>query len=126
MGRANSPSGRRECKTRKLWCPSLTAEWGCPHSRRNRSSMLSLLPSRTEPAWDFESIEDLFRLLWGQPHSAVSDGHHNFLVLHTTRLDGEFARPIRRECKTRKLWCPSLTAEWGCPHSRRNRSSMLS
>src|SRR5260370_33174689 len=42
-----------------------------------------------------ESIEDLFRLLWGQPHSAVSDGHHNFLVLHSLRPDGEFARPIR-------------------------------
>ena len=35
--------------------PSLTAAWDCPHSRRNRSSMPSLLPSRTGPAWDFAS-----------------------------------------------------------------------
>jgi len=42
-------------ETRKLSCPSLTAAWGCPLSRRNRSSMPSLLPSRTGPAWDFGS-----------------------------------------------------------------------
>src|SRR5216684_1718835 len=53
MGRASLPSGRGERKKRKLWCPSLTAAWGCPHRVRNRSSMPSLLPSRKEPAWDF-------------------------------------------------------------------------
>src|SRR5229473_5327026 len=55
MTRASSPSSRSERKTRKLWCPSLIAAWGCPHSRRSRSSMPSLLPSPTGPAWDFAS-----------------------------------------------------------------------
>src|SRR5258707_904736 len=31
------------------------AVWGCPHTARNRSSMLSSAPSPTEPAWAFAS-----------------------------------------------------------------------
>jgi hypothetical protein len=27
-----------------------------------------------------KGTEDLFRLLWGQAHAGISDGHHNFLV----------------------------------------------
>ncbi len=34
-----------------------------------------------------EGIEDLLRLLRGQPHAGISDGHHNFLVFRSLRLD---------------------------------------
>jgi hypothetical protein len=33
-------------------------------------------------------------VLWGQPHADIGDGHYNFLVFHSLRLDGEFPRPI--------------------------------
>src|SRR5258707_462405 len=41
-----------------------------------------------------EGIEDLFLLLWGQPHAAVRDGHHNFLVFLQLRPNCELACPI--------------------------------
>src|ERR1700730_3413376 len=40
-----------------------------------------------------ERIEDLVRLL-GQPNASIADGHHNFLVFRSLRLDGELTRPI--------------------------------
>ena len=48
-------STRSERKTRKLWCPSLIAALGCPHSRRTRSSTRSWPPNLTATAWDFGS-----------------------------------------------------------------------
>ena len=39
-------------------------------------------------------IEDLVRLLRGQPHAAIADGHHKVFVFRSLRLDGELARPI--------------------------------
>src|ERR1700738_1712004 len=55
MGRESLLSSRSERKTRKLWCPSLIAAWGCPHSGRTRSSVRFLPPNPTGPAWDFVS-----------------------------------------------------------------------
>ena len=40
-GRASSPSSRSERKTSSSWCPSAIPAWGCPRSRRTRSSMPS-------------------------------------------------------------------------------------
>src|SRR6267143_6140372 len=59
MGRGNSPSSRSERKTSICRCPSATLAWGCPRSRQTRSSMRSLPPSFTGPAWDFGSVEPL-------------------------------------------------------------------
>src|SRR5882724_4503323 len=55
MGRANSPSSRSERTTSNLWCPSAIPAWGCPRSRRTRSSMRSLPRSFMGPAWDCPS-----------------------------------------------------------------------
>src|SRR5258708_32889472 len=41
-----------------------------------------------------EGIEDLVRLLWRQPHAGIRDGHHNFLVSRSMRLDGKLARAV--------------------------------
>src|SRR6266404_3111439 len=41
-----------------------------------------------------EGIEDLVRLLWRQPHAGIRDGHHNFLVSRSLRLDGKLARAV--------------------------------
>src|SRR6266851_2778848 len=55
MGRANSPSSRSELKTSNLWCPSAIPAWGCPRSRRTRSSMRSLPRNYMGPVWDCRS-----------------------------------------------------------------------
>src|SRR5467141_3219616 len=39
-------------------------------------------------------IEDLVRLLRGQPYAGVADGDHKLLVLRSPRLDSKLARPI--------------------------------
>src|SRR5258708_5485452 len=39
-------------------------------------------------------IEDLVRLLRGQPYAGVADGDHKLLVFRSPRLDGKLARPI--------------------------------
>src|SRR5712671_3437879 len=54
MGRASSPSSRSERIT-NLWCPSAIPAWGCPRSRRTRSSMRSLPRSLMGPVWDCPS-----------------------------------------------------------------------
>src|ERR1700682_48925 len=41
-----------------------------------------------------EGIEDLVRLLRGQPNAGVADRHHYLLALRTPRVDGKLARPI--------------------------------
>jgi hypothetical protein len=46
--------------------------------------------SHAGPVWlgSKEGIEDLVPLLRGEPHAAISDGHHNILVFRSLRLDG--------------------------------------
>jgi len=39
-------------------------------------------------------IEDLVRLLRGQPYAGIADGDHKLLVFRSPRLDGKLARPI--------------------------------
>src|SRR5713101_2015242 len=39
-------------------------------------------------------IEDLVRLLRGQPDAGIADGDHKLLVFRSPRLDGKLARPI--------------------------------
>jgi hypothetical protein len=39
-------------------------------------------------------VKNALNVLWGQPHADIGDGHYNFLVFHSLRLDGEFPRPI--------------------------------
>src|SRR5271154_4566239 len=41
-----------------------------------------------------ERIENLIRLLRGQPHAGIADGHENFLVIQQARNDEESPRPI--------------------------------
>src|SRR5882724_119083 len=41
-----------------------------------------------------KGVEDLVRLLRGQPHAGIADTHHKLLVSRSVRLDGEVARPI--------------------------------
>src|ERR1700681_3924233 len=41
--------------TSNSWCPSAIPAWGCPCSRRTRSSTRSLPRSFTGPAWDCPS-----------------------------------------------------------------------
>src|SRR6266478_10046807 len=41
-----------------------------------------------------ECIEDLVRLLQGQPHAGIADAHRELPVFDSLRLDGELARPI--------------------------------
>src|SRR5260370_21973711 len=40
-------------------------------------------------------IEDLVRLLRGQPYAGIADADHKLLVFRSPRLDGKLARPIR-------------------------------
>src|SRR5713101_7974085 len=39
-------------------------------------------------------IEDLVRLLRGQPYAGITDGDHKLLVFRSPRLDGKLARSI--------------------------------
>src|ERR1700716_3696845 len=39
-------------------------------------------------------IEDLVRLLRGQPYAGIADGDHKLLVFRSPRLDGKLARPL--------------------------------
>src|SRR5438132_2828068 len=55
MARASSPSSRSEPKTGNSRCASAIPAWGCPRSRRTRSSMHSLRRSFMEPVWDCPS-----------------------------------------------------------------------
>src|ERR1700686_1324019 len=48
-------SSRSGGKTSTLWYPSAIPAWGCPRSRRTRSSMRSSPPNLMAPAWDFGS-----------------------------------------------------------------------
>src|SRR3981189_1559409 len=41
-----------------------------------------------------EGVEDLVRLLRGQPHAGIADTNHKLLLSWSVRLDGEFTRPI--------------------------------
>src|SRR6266481_8042325 len=41
-----------------------------------------------------EGVEDLLRLLRGQPHAGIADRHHYLFALRTPRIDGQRARPI--------------------------------
>ena len=41
-----------------------------------------------------EGVEDLVRLLRGQPHTGIADTHHKLLVSRSVRPDSEFARSI--------------------------------
>ena len=41
-----------------------------------------------------EGVEDLVRLLRGQPNAGIADTNHKLLVSRSVRLDGEFARPL--------------------------------
>jgi hypothetical protein len=41
-----------------------------------------------------EGIEDLLRLLWGQPHAVIADEHHKLLGFRSLRLGDWFPRPI--------------------------------
>src|SRR3979490_309517 len=41
-----------------------------------------------------ERIEDLVRLLRGQPYAGIADRYHKLLVFRSPRLDGKLARPI--------------------------------
>ena len=45
----------QRAENEQLWCPSAIPAWGFPRSRRTRSSMRSLPPNLTAPAWDFRS-----------------------------------------------------------------------
>src|SRR3981189_2806413 len=39
-------------------------------------------------------IEDLLRLLRGQPYTGIADGDHKLLVFRSPRLDGKLARSV--------------------------------
>src|SRR6202521_1879134 len=41
-----------------------------------------------------EGIEDLVRLLRGQPSAGIADRHHDLLAVRTPRADGKLARRI--------------------------------
>src|SRR6202521_1927954 len=41
-----------------------------------------------------EGIEDLVRLLRGQPYAGIADRHQDLLAVRTPRVDGKLARPI--------------------------------
>src|ERR1700730_1444944 len=129
MGRGNSLSSRSERKRRKLCCPSLIPARGCPHSRRSRSSMLSLPLNLTAPAWGFASAAPSWNRMaaaYGLPTTLPAAQASISRYPPKSRPANDAPRP---QAWTHKLalhsqfLCPVLTFPATISHSLGDRSS---